>query len=99
MVHPTEHSLYFPEEFDSTTQYGAFDQQIADKLFARFAGSSTISFRQASSLKLSQFTTFLNPQYRHPSRETLVKQIREEAAQTVNLIKQLLRESLIVSIS
>jgi len=78
-------------------QIATFDQNVANRRLARFIGSSTVSFRQASSPEFASFSTYLNPEYRHPSRQTLVKHIFEEADRAANLLKQLLDEAPIVS--
>lgn len=67
-------------------------------MFARFAGSSSTSLRQASSAELVAFCFYLNPNYTHPSRRTLVKNIFDEAEHAMKLIKKLLDSSPIVSI-
>ena len=92
-THPAAKSAYF-----KTGQVIIYDQNVADRFFARFAGSSTISFNQAISAELGAFTSYLNPKYKLPSRNTLVSLIQEEADRAKDMIKDLLKEAPMVSL-
>jgi len=65
----------------------------------RFVGSSTVSFNQATSPELSAFTSYLNSNYKLPSRNTLVSQIGEEASREKKMIKDLLADAPMVSLN
>lgn len=88
--------MYFPTnslDLSSNKEKNSFEQGIADRMFARLIGSSTISFQQASSCQLSAFTKYLNPEYQHPSRQTLVEHIYSEANEAMKLLKKILDDS------
>jgi hypothetical protein len=76
-----------------------FSQLVAARKFARLIGPSTISLRQATSPDFADFATYLNPSFHPPSRQTLVKNIREEANRASGLIKQLMSDAPMVSIT
>jgi hypothetical protein len=62
----------------------------ANRKFARLIGGSTISFRQASSPEFTEFAVYLNANYRHPSRQTLVNNICKEAESVAELFKNVI---------
>lgn len=96
--HPEAYAAYFvSKEGDGSIDSQVFDQAVADRMFSRFVGQSTVSFHQASSPELESFCAYLNPDYKHPSRNTLVTSIRQEAERASRLLKNLLREASIVS--
>lgn len=75
---------------------GIFSQEVADRKFARLVGQSTISFRQATSSEFKDFVMFLNSSYKHPSRQTLVKNIQAEVAILIPIFKEIMQQAPIV---
>lgn len=71
-----------------------FAQDTANKLLARFVGGSTVSFNQGASEAFAQYTSYLTPIYRHPSRQMLTKYVHNEANRVVVLIKNFLTAAL-----
>jgi len=92
--HPAAKAEYF-----KNNEVHSYDQSIADRLFARLVGSSTIALNQASSSQLSAFTSYLNPSYKLPSRNTIVSLIGEECDHAKALIKRLLTAAPMVGFS
>jgi hypothetical protein len=74
-----------------------FDQQLADRILSRFVGPSTVSLRQAASPEFAKFCTYLNPDYKLPSRQTIANNIFAESKQVEKLIQKFLNEAPIVS--
>lgn len=97
--HSNEYASYFASDKTAPAQQPGhlFDQTIANRKFARMVGQSTISFRQATSPEFKEFTEYLNSEYHHPSRQTLIKAIRNEAEQLIPVLKALLSKAPIVS--
>jgi hypothetical protein len=75
------------------TENFTFDAGIANRLLSRYVAASTISFNQATSPELSEFTSYLNPAYKLPSRGTLTSMIQDEAGIAKDLIRSLLNDA------
>jgi hypothetical protein len=97
--HPTEYERYAnPEAKDEAEEKRPkFAQAVANRMFARAVGPSTESYRHATSEEFSEFLYYIAPHYQHPSRQTLVSNIRKEADRAKALLKNLLKNVPMVS--
>lgn len=91
--HPDDYAAYTLTE---RADLAVFDPIVADRLYSRVIGSSTTSFRQATSPELTDFVKYLNPVYKLPSRGTLTSNIQEEAARGKVLVQALLTNAPLV---
>lgn len=66
------------------------DLNIADRLLARFIGPSTTSLNQGSTDSLADFCHYLNPAYKHPSRQKLTDLVCDEATRAKITIKNII---------